>query len=66
MARYMPELEAYFHYRNLDVSSIKEIVKRWQPDVLQRFTKQGNHLAQDDIRDSIAELVFYRQTIFTI
>ena len=66
MARYMPELEAYFHYRNLDVSSIKEIVKRWQPDLLQRFTKQGNHLAQDDIRDSIAELVFYRETVFTI
>ena len=66
MARYMPELERYFHYRNLDVSSIKEIVKRWQPDVLQRFSKKGSHLAQDDIRDSIAELVFYRNNVFCI
>ena len=66
MARYMPQLERYFHYRNLDVSSIKEIVKRWQPDILQGFTKKGSHLAQDDIRDSIAELVFYRQSVFTI
>jgi oligoribonuclease len=66
MARYMPELERYFHYRNLDVSSIKEIVKRWQPDLLGRFHKKATHMAQDDIRDSIAELAFYRETVFKI
>jgi oligoribonuclease len=66
MVRYMPELERYFHYRNLDVSSIKEIVKRWQPDLLGRFRKKGAHIAQDDILDSIAELVFYRETVFKI
>ncbi len=60
LARRMPELEAYFHYRNLDVSTLKELVKRWAPSLSEGFVKQGKHLALDDIRDSIAELHFYR------
>ncbi len=60
MARYMPELEEYFHYRNLDVSTIKELAKRWRPSALEGFTKAGSHLALDDIRESIAELKHYR------
>ena len=66
MVRYMPELEAYFHYRNIDVSTIKELVRRWQPDMLEGFSKQGTHLALDDIRESIAELAYYRQHVFSI
>jgi len=66
LARTMPELEAYFHYRNLDVSSFKEVAKRWKPKVLKGFTKQGTHLAMDDILDSIAELKFYRENILSI
>ncbi|OBU38769.1 oligoribonuclease [Photobacterium damselae] len=64
--KYMPELEAYFHYRYLDVSTIKELTRRWQPEVLNGFSKKGSHLALDDIRDSIAELKYYRENIFTI
>ena len=64
MARYMPRLEAFFHYRNLDVSTVKELARRWRPDVLATVTKQGNHLALDDIRDSIAELRHYREHFF--
>jgi oligoribonuclease len=63
LARCMPELEAFFHYRNLDVSSLKELASRWYPGVLQGFTKQGAHLAMDDVRDSIRELQYYRETI---
>lgn len=59
--KYMPELAAYFHYRNLDVSSLKELVKRWQPQLLSGIIKESKHLALDDIKDSIAELVYYRQ-----
>lgn len=66
MVRHMPALERYFHYRNVDVSTIKELVRRWQPDVLGGFKKQGAHLALDDIRESIAELQFYRQQVFKI
>ncbi|GAA4499614.1 oligoribonuclease [Pseudaeromonas paramecii] len=66
MVRYLPEAEAYFHYRNLDVSTIKELVRRWKPELLGEFKKQGTHLALDDIRESIAELRFYRERIFTI
>lgn len=66
MARYMPELESYFHYRNVDVSTIKELVKRWQPEILDEFKKAGSHQALDDIRESIAELQFYRQRVFSI
>lgn len=62
--RYMPELEAFFHYRNLDVSSVKELARRWRPDVLSSLRKKGSHLALDDIRDSIAELQHYREYFF--
>lgn len=65
MARLMPELEAYFHYRNLDVSSLKILVNRWAPQKPQ-FTKESMHLALDDIRDSISELRFYRQHYLNI
>lgn len=63
MHRLMPQLEQYFHYRNLDVSSVKELVERWYPDK-PRFEKESNHLAMDDIRDSINELRFYREMYF--
>lgn len=66
MVRHMPELETFFHYRNVDVSTIKELVKRWKPELLERFTKTNTHLALDDIRESIAELAFYRQYVFTV
>lgn len=58
--KYMPELEAFFHYRNLDVSSLKELAKRWNPSVADGVVKKGSHLAMDDIRDSINELKHYR------
>ncbi len=61
MARLMPELEAFFHYRNLDVSSLKELAKRWAPKVEKSFKKKSSHLAMDDIRDSIRELQHYRE-----
>jgi oligoribonuclease len=64
LARYMPQLEAYFHYRNLDVSTLKELAKRWYPAVFAGVSKQGNHLALDDIRESIAELRYYREQLF--
>ena len=60
LCRYMPELAKYFHYRNLDVSTLKELVKRWRPDLKDGFNKESTHLAMDDIKDSIAELVYYR------
>ncbi len=61
--RLMPQLEQYFHYRNLDVSSVKEMVTRWYPDKL-KFDKRSEHLAMQDIRDSIDELKFYREHFF--
>ena len=61
LAREMPRLEAYFHYRNLDVSTLKELAKRWAPDVMEAYTKTSTHLALDDIRDSIEELRHYRE-----
>ena len=61
MARCMPELEAYFHYRNLDVSSLKELARRWAPKVEKAFKKNSSHLAMDDIKDSIRELEHYRE-----
>jgi len=64
LARLMPDLEAFFHYRNLDVSSIKELARRWAPAVLQGVKKNTNHQALDDIRGSIAELSHYRATFF--
>jgi len=59
--RCMPQLEQYFHYRHIDVSTLKELVKRWAPEILRGFVKQSTHLALDDIRESIAELRFYRE-----
>ncbi len=59
--RYMPKLSDYLHYRNIDVSSIKELVKRWRPDIVDGFDKKGTHKALDDIRESIAELQYYRE-----
>lgn len=64
LARCMPELEAYFHYRNLDVSTIKELATRWSPVVAKGFKKSSSHLALDDTRDSIRELVYYREYFF--
>ena len=64
LARCMPELERYFHYRNLDVSTLKELAKRWSPNILSGFTKGGSHLALDDTRDSIRELQYYREQLF--
>lgn len=61
LARYMPTLEAFFHYRNLDVSSIKELAKRWRPDLMDGLKKESSHKALDDIRDSIRELQYYRE-----
>ena len=66
MARLMPELEAYFHYRNLDVSSIKELMKRWAPKLEAGFEKQSAHLAMDDIKDSINELIYYKEHFFRL
>ena len=60
MAREMPELERYFHYRNLDVSTLKELARRWAPEIVSSFQKTSTHLALDDIRDSINELAHYR------
>lgn len=60
MAREMPELERYFHYRNLDVSTLKELARRWAPSVFSSYQKTSTHLALDDIRDSIRELAHYR------
>ena len=66
LARQMPQLERFFHYRNLDVSSIKELCYRWRPDILKGVEKTGSHLAMDDIRDSIRELKHYRQHFFKL
>lgn len=66
MARLMPELEAWFHYRNLDVSTVKELVRRWSPSMLSQFAKTGSHLALEDVRESIAELQFYRRSALKI
>ena len=64
LARYMPNLEAYFHYRNLDVSTVKELAKRWQPDILSGFKKHNKHEALADIIESIEELKYYREHFF--
>lgn len=66
MAKWMPTLEDFFHYRNLDVSTLKILASNWAPQTLEGFTKKGSHLAMDDIRDSIAELKHYRKTLFTV
>lgn len=61
MARLMPELEAFFHYRNLDVSTLKELARMWKPELVGGFVKKGAHLALDDILESIEELKYYRE-----
>ena len=63
LVRHMPELESFFHYRIIDVSTVKELVSRWYPD-LPKYEKMKNHLALDDIRESINELKYYRDKIF--
>jgi oligoribonuclease len=65
LARWMPKLEAHFHYRNLDVSTLKELVRRWKPE-LKSFSKEGKHEALADILESIEELRFYRKNVMTI
>ena len=64
LSRYMPQLDAYLHYRNIDVSTVKELVRRWYPDGPHPPEKRHAHLALDDIRESIDELRFYRQHVF--
>ncbi|QKT02669.1 oligoribonuclease [Ectothiorhodospiraceae bacterium 2226] len=64
LARLMPRLERYFHYRNLDVSTIKELARRWAPEVAAGFGKTASHLALDDVRESIRELQYYRACLF--
>ena len=66
MARYMPTLEAYFHYRNLDVSTIKELCRRWRPEVYKGFEKKGAHTALADILESIEELRYYRDHFLSV
>ena len=61
MVRHLPALEAFFHYRNLDVSTVKELANRWAPEMAKGFFKESKHLALDDVRDSIAELRYYRE-----
>ncbi len=64
--KYMPTFEDHFHYRNLDVSTIKELARRWKPEVLESVVKTGAHLALDDIKESIAELKVYRELFFKL
>jgi oligoribonuclease len=64
LARFMPALERYFHYRNLDVSTLKELARRWAPEVAAGFSKTSTHLALEDIRDSVRELQYYRERLF--
>jgi oligoribonuclease len=66
LARWMPQLEAYFHYRNLDVSTLKELVKRWKPELIKGFAKEGKHEALADILESIEELKYYRRNVMSI
>jgi oligoribonuclease len=66
LARYMPRLEAYFHYRNLDVSTLKELAKRWKPDTAKGLVKQGKHEALADIYESIEELKYYRDNFLKL
>ena len=66
LARWMPQLEAYFHYRNLDVSTLKELVRRWKPELMKGVAKEGRHEAMADILESIEELRYYRKAAMTI
>lgn len=65
LARYMPRLEGYLHYRMIDVSTVKELARRWRPELLAGFSKESQHLALADIRESIAELAYYRANFFS-
>jgi oligoribonuclease len=66
LCNYMPELAAFFHYRNLDVSTLKELAQRWYPGLVEGIKKESLHLAMDDIKDSIMELVYYREHFITL
>jgi oligoribonuclease len=66
LARHMPRLEAFFHYRNLDVSTLKELARRWKPGIMAGLTKQGKHEALADIYDSIEELKYYREKFLNL
>jgi oligoribonuclease len=66
LAREMPDLEKFFHYRNLDVSTLKELAKRWAPDVFAGLKKEARHLALEDVRESIQELAYYRRAMFKV
>jgi len=64
--KYMPELEEWFHYRAVDVSTLKELARRWKPEILPGFKKTGSHQALDDIRESVAELRYYRENFLNL
>lgn len=64
--KYMPELEEWFHYRAVDVSTLKELARRWKPEILPGFKKNGSHQALDDIRESVAELRYYRENFLSL
>jgi len=66
LARYMTRLEEFFHYRHIDVSTLKELAARWSPEIVDGFDKKGAHLAMDDIRESIAEMQYYREQMLKI
>jgi len=66
LARHMPKLEAFFHYRNLDVSTLKELAKRWKPAIVAGMTKHGKHEALADIYESIDELKYYRENFLAL
>jgi len=66
MAKSMPKLERFFHYRNLDVSTLKELASRWAPEIMKGFTKKGTHQALDDVIESIEELKYYRQHLLKV
>ncbi|MES2141485.1 MAG: oligoribonuclease [Pseudomonadota bacterium] len=66
LARCMPRLEKYFHYRNLDVSTLKELAYRWNPEIAKGFKKKSTHVALQDVKDSIAELQYYREHLFKV
>lgn len=64
--KYMPELEAFFHYRHLDVSTVKELAKRWDPKIYNNFDKEAKHQALDDIKESVEELKYYKEHFFQL
>jgi oligoribonuclease len=66
LRRYMPELHEHFYYRNIDVSTLKELAKRWKPEILKKLVKKGSHIALEDIKESIDELKFYREHFISL